>query len=314
MKGVFLDSRTISLPAQELKVLTQTLPDWQLYPQTAQHEVAERIKEADIIVTNKVPLDAKVLQQARCRCICVAATGFDHIDLQAAKANDTVVCNIRHYSTYSVSQLTMGLVLALVHHLDDYLHAVKTGLWQQSSIFTLARQPTVELYDKVFGIIGFGAIGQQVAKIAEAFGMNVVVAQRKNDVYQLDDWLPKVDILSLHCPLTEKTQKIINATTLGRMKKSAYLVNTARGGLIDETALLKALSHHKIAGAALDVLREEPPSLSCELLNAKLPNLLVTPHMAWCTIEAQRRLLAELVANIEAFKCGKPKNSVLPTK
>lgn len=316
MKGVFLDSQTIDQGDIDFTPLTITLPKWELYPQTAANEIADRIKEAEIVITNKVPLKAESLAQARnLRCICAASTGFDQIDLVTAQAQHITVCNVKGYSTASVIQHTIGLLITLASSLLDYHTRVQEGLWVNAPLFCLQNCKTTELAGKIIGIVGYGAIGQGVASVAQQLGMEVLVAQSigqsQPNRIPLLDLLPQVDVLSLHCPLTAQTRHLIGAKELALLKPQAIVLNVARGGLIDEAALAQALLKGQLGGAGLDVLSQEPPLADSPLLQQPLPRLLITPHVAWSTYEARKRLLAEIVHNIQAFLAGSPRNNVI---
>lgn len=316
MRGVFLDSQTLDLPSSEFSILTSTLDEWQLFDNTLLDEVVSRIQDAEVVVTNKVPLTAKVLQMApKLKCICICATGSDHVDLQAATRQQVVVCNVAGYSTQSVVQLAIGFILNLSNQIDAYAQSVKAQEWEKSPVFCLQKYQTRELAGKVLGIIGYGAIGQGVAQVAKALGMTVLIGgiagRLSADRVSLAQLLPQVDVLSLHCPLTENTRNLIDAIALSQMKSSAHLINVARGGLVNEAALADALRSGKIAGAALDVLTQEPPLSENPLMDKTLPNLIITPHIGWATQEAQRRLLAEVAENVRAFLNNIPRNILI---
>lgn len=313
MLGVFLDSETI-VPL-DFSVLTSTLDHWELYDTTMSSQIKERIVNADIVVTNKVPLTEEILQQApRLKCICIAATGSDHVDVTAAKKLGIVVSNAIGYSTPSVIQHTIGLLIALASRIADYDALTKQGAWVKSKHFCMQNYRSMELAGKVLGIVGYGAIGEGVAKCAKGLGMDVLVAKGKNQSalnrVPLIDLLPQVDVLSLHCPLTEETRNLIDEQELTRMKPGALLLNVARGGLVNEEALAKALMSGHLGGCGLDVSAKEPPTSDSPLFRLSLPNLIVTPHVAWATVEARIRLLNEIVANIKGFLAGNPRNTL----
>lgn len=315
MQGVFLDSQTLDQPDVDFSVLTSTLDDWKLYNHTSARAVASRIQTADIIVTNKTSLSEKVLAKAeRLRCICIAATGSDHVDITAAKKRGITVCNVLDYSTASVVQHAIGLLIELASKISAYDDLTKQGAWVNNKYFCLNTYKTMELSGKTLGIVGYGRIGQGVAKVATALGMNVLVAQRPGqslpDRIPLPDLLPMVDVLSLHCPLTPQTQHLMNEANIARMKKGALLLNVSRGKLIDEVALSKALLSEHLGGAALDVSSQEPPKANSPLLSQPIPRLVMTPHVAWSTQEAKQRLLREVANNIRSFLAGNPRNIV----
>jgi glycerate dehydrogenase len=275
----------------------------------------------DVVVTNKVVIDRAVLdsnEAGHLKLIAVAATGTDIIDKAAAAQCGVAVCNVPGYATQSVAQFTMALILQLASCACSYIGAVKAGAWQKSPVFSLLSYPTMELRGKKLGIVGYGNIGRMVAQMARSFGMEVLVAARPGapplpaDRPPLDLTLREADFVSLHCPLTPETANLINQQSLSLMKPTAFLINTARGALIDEAALVSALREKRIAAAALDVLTKEPPPADHPLIRAaaELDNLLVTPHAAWSAREARERLLEEVTANIAAFFAGEPRNIV----
>lgn len=316
MRAVFLDWE--SLDRQDLQLAgCHALPvNWEFYDQTTALQLAGRVAGADIVVTNKVVLDAAALDAAvKLRLVCVAATGTDNVDLQYARRRDIGVCNVRGYATPSVVQHVLLLMLGLLRNSKAYQQAVAAGDWQRSAQFCLLDYPLEELGGKTLGIIGYGELGQAVAQTAQHFGMKVLIAQRLHGAPQpgrvpLAELLPQVDVLSLHCPLSAETRNLIGARELALLKPSAILVNTARGGIIDETALLAALREQRLAGAGLDVLHSEPPRNGNALLDANLPNLIVTPHIAWASRQARQRLLDGVVANIRAHLAQQPVNLV----
>lgn len=317
LNGVFLDLETVDQADLDLSQLKQALPHWQLHAATTPDETAERIKNASIIISNKVILDRSCLSQAKqLRLICVAATGTNNVDLEAARDLGIRVTNVTGYATPSVVQHVFSLMLALTTRLADYSQAVANGAWQQSSQFCLLNFPIQELAGKRLGIVGYGELGRAVADVAKAFGMQVLIGQRPGGSLQLDRiplevLLPQVDVLSLHCPLAENTKNLIGQKELGLMKKGALLINTARGGIVDEAALAAALRSGKIGGAGMDVLIQEPPTEGNPLLESDIPNLIVTPHIAWASRESRQRLVDGLVANIKAYLQGNIRNRIV---
>lgn len=282
--------------------------EWTAYPATAPAQVVERLRGATICITNKVPVRAADLEQLpELRMIAVAATGTDNVDVAAARARGIAVANIRNYAIDTVPEHCFMLILALRRNLLAYRADVEAGKWQQSDRFCLLGHPIADLAGSTLGIVGYGALGQAVARIAHAFGMQVVVTSRspvnENGIRQvpLDELLRASDVVSLHAPLTDATRNMIGARELGLMKPSAILVNTARGGLVDEAALAGALQQGRIAGAAFDVLSTEPPPADNPLLQLRLPNFILTPHCAWGSAQAMQRLADILIDNIEAF-------------
>jgi len=259
-------------------------------------------------------LDATELEASRSlKLICVAATGANNIDLNAAKRANIAVCNARGYATASVVQHVFAMILCMITRLTKYQRDVHAGKWQKSSQFCLLDHPISELSGKTMGIVGFGELGNAVAKLAEAFSMHVLVSARAGAVVTegrvpLNSLLPRVDILSLHCPLVPETTGLIGATELALMKPGAILVNTARGGIVDESALAKALNKGQLGGACVDVLSNEPPTSGNPLLDYKIPNLILTPHIAWASKESRQRLVEDIRKNIIAFLKGDTRN------
>jgi glycerate dehydrogenase len=247
--------------------------------------------------------------------ICIAATGTNNVDLTAARELNITVCNVPAYATASVVQHVFALLLSLTTHVHDYRRAVAQHHWERSKNFCFLDFPIHELAGKIFGIIGYGELGKAVATIAEAFGMTVLIAARPGSKAEsgrlpLQELLPQVDVLSLHVPLTEQTRNLIGTRELGLMKNTAILINTARGGIVDESALAEALRSHRLGGAGVDVLTKEPPTDGNPLLVADIPNLIITPHTAWASVEARQRLIQQVSANIQAFLAGKPINQI----
>jgi len=315
---VFLDAATYG--DMPLTAFTETW-DCTVHPVTKPAQTAERLAGHAIAVTNKVVIDEAVLNSAAARelkLIAVAATGTDIIDKPAAAKRGVKVCNVPGYASQSVAQFAMALILELASRASSYAAAVKAGEWQKSPVFTLLTFPNMELAGKRLGIIGFGNIGKTVAQMAHGFGMEILIGARPIEPTAAADRVPlaelfaQADFISLHCPMTSETKNLINHQSLALMKPSAFLINTARGALIDESALIEALRTKRIAGAALDVISQEPPSAGHPIVVAakELDNLIVTPHTAWSAREARQRLLVEVKTNIEAFLRGEPRNFV----
>ncbi len=289
---------------------------------TQPSQTSRRLAGQTIAVTNKVAIDSAVLDSNAARnlkLIAVAATGTDIIDKEATSRRGMAVCNVPGYATQSVAQFTMALILHLATWAGRYANDVKAGEWQKSPVFSLLTYPALELSGKKLGIIGYGDIGRTVAQMARGFAMEILVAARPGAArpvpagrWPLDYVLGQADFISLHCPLTPETKNLINPQSLSLMKPSAFLINTARGALIDETGLIGALREKRIAAAALDVISKEPPLADYPIIRAasELDNLIVTPHTAWSAREARERLLAEVEANISAFLAGEPRNLV----
>lgn len=287
------------------------------YDSTAPAQVLNRLQHADIAIVNKVVLDATTLASLpRLKLICLAATGANNIDLPAAQQHSIAVCNVRGYADSAVPQQVFALLLQLTNKVRQYQDAVRAGRWSQSPHFCLLDYPVTELAGKTMLIVGYGALGQATARLAEAFGMQVLLSEQPNARVCRAGRLPfftalaQADVVSLHCPLTQDTERLFNQAAFAAMKPGALLINTARGGLIDETALLQALQRGTLAGAALDVLTEEPPPPTHPLIMADLPQLIITPHMAWASAEARQRMVQQLVANVQAFAGGKLRNAL----
>ncbi len=315
-KAVFLDTATLDKGDLDLSKLAATPFDWEFHSNTAREQVPERIRQASLVVSNKVILDREVLRQApELKLICVAATGTNNVDLKAAAEQGVGVTNVTGYGTATVAQHTFSLILALTTRLLEYQAAVRRGDWQRSDMFCLMDYPIREIAGKTLGIVGYGTLGRGVARIAEAFDMEILLAQRPGGAPQpdrlpLQELLPRVDILTLHCPLTPATQNLIGAAELALMRPDALLINTARGGIVDEQALAEALRSGALGGAGVDVLTREPPADDNPLLQDDVPNLIVTPHNAWASREARQRLLDGVTANIRDYLAGGSANRV----
>lgn len=286
-----------------------------IYDRTSASEVVERCKAADIVLTNKVPFNnAAINHLPQLKLICVTATGYNIIDIAAARDNGITVCNVPAYGTASVAQQTFALILELTNHTGIHAASVANGEWETCKDFAYTKAPLTELAGKTLGIVGLGNIGAQVAKIAVAFGMNVLYnsATKKDTAIakyaDMQTLFAESDIVSLHCPLREDNHQFVNEALLQLMKPSAFLINTARGQLINEQDLADALNKGIIAGAGLDVLSAEPPSAYNPLLKAK--HCIITPHIAWITKEARERIMNVTVKNIAAFLEGTPINKV----
>lgn len=313
MLGAFLDRNTLDCGDLDFSVLDAELPELTYYPATLPDQVAERIAQAEVVISNKVMLNAAAIQQAsRLRLICIAATGVNNVDLAAAEAAGITVCNCRGYGSPAVVQHVFALLLALYTRLPDYHQAVRAGRWQRADQFCLLDYPIRELADKTLGIVGYGELGRGVARVAEAFGMRVLLAQRPGAIepeegrIPLPVLLPQVDVLSLHCPLTPETRGLIGAWELALMRRDAVLINTARGGLVDEAVLADALRKGALGGAGIDVLSLEPPTDGNPLLAPDIPNLIITPHSAWGSRESRQRLLEQLAENVREYQLGQP--------
>lgn len=308
---VFLDTATVaSTDLTALQIAKTTLS---CYATTEPAELAARLRDATIVISNKVMLSANDIAQApQLKLICIAATGTNNVDIAAATARGILVCNVREYALGAVPQHAMALLLTLNNQTAIQQQAVANGKWSQSPVFCLHQQPIQSLQDKVFTVVGYGSLGQATAQLAQAFGMRICIAERPNASeirpgrVAFREALAQADVVSLHCPALPQQPPIIGADQLRWLKPSALLLNTARGQLIDEIALLQALQQGQLAGAALDVLTQEPPPPDHPLLAITMPNLLLSPHIAWATTESIQCLVAQLAENIVAFMSGSP--------
>ncbi len=310
MRAIFLDYETVSNGDLDLSTLRRVMPRLQLYGATDDTEVAGRIADAEIVLLNKFVLTGEHIRAApRLKLIALAATGTDNLDLDAAGECGVGVCNVRGYCSQSVMQQVWALILNLTQHLHEYTRLATDGSWVKSEAFTVLKCPIRELSGRTYGVVGWGELGKAAAKAAQAFGMQVVIANRpggapKSDRLDLDELLATSDIVSLHCPLTAATRGLIGVRELALMKPDALLINTARGGLIDGHALVAALKAGRLGGAGIDVLPQEPPTDGDPLLDPAIPNLLLTPHVAWAAREARQRCLDEIAANVADFLKG----------
>lgn len=312
-KIVFLDRSTVKAEFRQPSFDCE----WKDYQVTQPDEAAERLKDATIAITNKVALREETLGQLpKLKMIAVAATGTDCVDSLYCRRKGIFVSNVRDYSIHSVPEEVFSLILALMRNLNAYHEDIKHGAWQKSEIFCILDHPIRELYGATLGIIGYGSLGKAVEKIAQGFGMKILISEHKNASkgrngrYSFEKVLSESDVVTLHCPLNAETRNLIGENELGLMKKSALLINCGRGGLVDEKSLANALKNGEIAGAGFDVLTTEPPSDGNPLLDVQLPNLIVTPHIAWASAEAMQTLADRLIDNLEAFVNGQPQNVV----
>lgn len=320
MKIVILDAHAANpgdLSWDEFAKLGQL----EIFPRTTEAQTVERLRGAAIALTNKAVINRQMMAALpELRYIGVTATGYNIVDIAAARERGITVCNVPEYSTRDVAQAVFALLLELAGHTGHHAETVRAGKWSRSPDFCYWDYPLIGLDGLTLGIIGYGRIGRAVADIGRAFGMKILAARRgpsatdKNDGVQcveLDGLLHESDVVTLHCPLTPQTTGLVNAQFLAKMKPTAFLINTARGGLVDEAALADALNHGRIAGAGLDVLSVEPPPPDNPLLSAK--NWIITPHIAWATRAARIRLLRVSADNIRAWMDGKAQNVVNPT-
>lgn len=312
---VILDGYTLN-PGDLDWAQIEALTPIKVYDRTPQSEIINRARDAQYILTNKTPLSAETLAQLpNLKYVGVLATGYNVVDIQTARKLGITVTNIPSYSTMSVAQNVFAMLLALTNRTEHYASEFANGVWSRSVDFCYANTPLYELAGKSFGIVGYGNIGRAVARIATAFGMTVCVTSSKpaEELHgvvkmDIDSLFRECDVISLHCPLTPETAGFVNANRLQTMKRSAILINTGRGPLVDEQALADALRNGEIAGACLDVLCQEPPEENNPLIGA--PNLIVTPHISWASLEARTRLMQIAVNNLRAFLDGSPINIV----
>lgn len=316
MKAVFLDYQSLDKQDLDFSGLEAQFDDLTLYPVTTAAEVAQRIQEADVIISNKVHINAEHMQlNPQLKLILISATGTNNVDLVHAQQQGIVVCNCQAYGTAAVAQHTLMLMLNLATSFRQYDRAVQQGDWQKADQFCLLDFPIIELAGKTLGIVGYGELGQAVAHLAKAFGMKIMIGALPNrpmgaERVVFSEMLAQVDFLSLHCPLTDETRDLLNHESLAQMKASAFVINCARGGVVNESALAEALKSGTIAGAATDVLTVEPPKQGNVLLDPSIPNLIITPHSAWGSVDARQRIVQQLVENVEAFKAGHPRRQV----
>jgi glycerate dehydrogenase len=307
MRIVILDGYTLS-QGKPVWGSVASQGELTVYDRTPREQLLDRARDAEVLLTNKTPLRQDVFEQLPAlRYVAVMATGYNVVDVDAARRRGIPVSNVPEYGTDSVAQLTFGLLLELCHHVGDHDRAVKEGAWSKSPDWCFWNHPLVELSGLKMGIVGYGRIGRQVGEIARAFGMEVLAASRSQKG-SIPAIFEQADVVSLHCPETPETRGFVTADLLRRMKKSAFLLNTSRGSLIDEKSLAAALNEGVLAGAALDVVSQEPIRADNPLLHAR--NCILTPHLAWATEAARGRLIAETAGNLAAFREGRPRNVV----
>ena len=317
MKITFLDASTVDARDINLDCIREH-GDLIIHSTTSNNETLQRVIDSEIIITNKVIIDKPIIEASKkLKLIVVSATGYNNIDLDAARANNVTVCNVVDYSTPIVAQHTISLILNLCGQTYKYLN--EKSLWPASPIFTRLDHRVTEISGKTLGIVGVGNIGSKVGEIAESMGMKIQVLARKDSKSLIHQEWPRLeyasffensDIITLHCPLTDSNKHLINHESLSIMKKTSYLINTSRGDLVDESALAIALTEKNISGAAVDVLSEEPPPSDHCLINESIPNLLVSPHIAWISVESRKRLINGVSSNIKAFLNKSPINQV----
>ena len=289
--------------------------EWSEYPETTADQVIDRVRDATIIISNKLSLGELQLSNARdVKLIAIAATGSDCVDLNYCKERGIAVCNVRGYAVNAVPEHVLMMILALRRNLLAYRADVQAGLWNQSKQFCLLTHELHDIRNSTLGIVGYGAIGKAMAGLGESIGMRLLISEHKKATKVREgrtsfaDTLRQSDVLTLHCPLTDQTRDLIGSDEFQMMKQSALLINTARGALVDDAALIDALQNGLIAGAGLDALREEPPRHGNPLLDLKLPNLIVTPHVAWASREAVQTLADQVIDNLEGFIAGRAQN------
>lgn len=310
---VILDADTISEDRSIWSPL-ESLGNVEAYGNTQPENVAARINGAWVVLTNKVPVSAHAMEQTpSLKYIGVLATGYNIVDIDAAHRLEITVTNIPGYSTDSVTQLVFALLLELTNHTGNYSQEVNAGRWERSQLFSFRLSPIVELAGLTMGIYGFGTIGRRVAEIARAFGMKVITPSNKTlpegvEYVEPEEFWKRADVISINAAFTPEQAGLVNARTIAMMKPTAYLINTARGGFVDEQALADALNSDRLAGAGIDVLNQEPPRNGSPLIGAR--NCVITPHVAWQSTEALRRLVDIAVANLKAFDCGNPSNVI----
>ena len=316
IKIIALDGHTLN-PGDLSWEGINSMADFEVYPRTEPEEIIERAKFADILIVNKCILNRPILENLpNLKYICVSATGYNNVDLEYCNENKIPVSNVVGYSTSSVAQHVFALLMALNHQVEKYSSEVHNGVWSRQEDFSYWNQPIMEFQGKTMGIYGFGKIGQAVAKLALAFGMKVMAFHKYPDrdvmehvqMVDVDTLFSESDVLTLHAPLNSMSQNIISAVNLKKMKPTSFLINTGRGGLVNENDLKIALENNQIAGAGLDVLSSEPPSEDHILLGAK--NCIITPHQAWASLSSRKRLMEEVRKNIEGYLKGKIRNEI----
>lgn len=311
-KAVFLDYDNLYTDSLDTQYLESVFTQIERYPHSEPAQIIDRLQGAQVAIVGDVKLSSEILTAiSSLKLVLVAATGTDNIDLIAARRQGVTVCHCQDYATWSLAQHAFSLLLTLTNNIANYQRLVASGAWQQASSFCLPQFPIVQLAGKTLGIVGYGASGQRMAEIAKSFGMKVLIAilpgRPTDDArIELDALLPQVDVLSLHCPLTEQTYHLLNDHRLAMMKREALLINVARGAIIDERALADALKSGALAGAGLDVLSNEPPSAEHPLLQDDIPHLVITPHIAWSSCAVRQEVLQQLADNARAFRAGKP--------
>ncbi len=307
-KAVVLDEKSFNPGDLDLSGLYALLDDWTVYESTSSEQRLERLEDATVAVINKVVLDQPLLEKLpSLKLVLLTATGMDNVDLEFCKQQGITVNNVTDYCTASVSQHVFSLILALSTKLFPYQQLTKSGDWSRSGQFSSLEFPIQELAGKTLGLIGYGSLAKGVEKLALAFDMNILIAQRAGTQSKiesrlpLEELLPQADVISIHCPLTPETKHLLGEKEFQLMKDSAFLINTSRGAVVNNTELATALRNKVIAGAGIDVLEQEPPPLDHPLITTKLPNLILTPHIAWAALEARQRVVDKVVINLKQF-------------
>jgi glycerate dehydrogenase len=313
--ALFLDRASVYPDDLDFSAL-YSVAQWQWYDNADLSNIRQDLEQTEIIVSNKVVINRQTIEYCkRLKLICVAATGYNNIDIEAAHQHDVTVSNVRAYATASVVPHVFSLMLALNRKLFSYRKSVAEAEWSRSEFFCYFGEPITELEGKTLGIVGYGELGKAVARVAECFGMKVMLARRnpadtREGRFDLTTLLSSSDVVTLHCPLTESNHHMIAERELAAMKPDAILINAARGGLVDEAALLAALKNNQIGGAALDVLEQEPPPVNHPLTSYQGDNLIVTPHIAWASRQSRQRLVNEIAKNIQAYLRGELRNII----
>ncbi|MCJ7555537.1 MAG: 2-hydroxyacid dehydrogenase [Gammaproteobacteria bacterium] len=317
MRAVFLDSETLDRGDLDLQPLRQWVPELKVHRHSEAADIAGRIEGAGIIILNKVRISRQLIEGAGAlKLICLAATGSDNVDLEAARLRGVQVCNIRAYCSASVVQHVFAMMLSLTQYLEEFDTLARGGAWQRHPHFCMLSHPQRELSGLTLGIVGHGELGKAVHRTAEAFGMQVLVSQRPGqpvgpDRVSLEHLIKTSDVVSLHCPLNEQTRHLIGQRELALMKPDSLLINTARGALVDPGALADALRSRQLGGAGIDVLEQEPPVADNPLLDPSIPRLILTPHIAWAARQSRQRAVDQIAENIQAFLEGAPRRSLL---
>jgi glycerate dehydrogenase len=315
-RAIFLDRETVDNGDLNFERLDACASRWHWFDHSPAHEISARVSDCGLLVTNKCPIDRHIIASSKSlQLIVLCATGTDNIDLKAAAEHGVMVCNIRDYATSAVAQHTIGLILNLLTGQPWYRERVRQGEWSTARQFCLYDRPIREARGLTLGIIGHGVLGEAVSELARGLGMSVLLAERKDQSVRpgrttFDDVVRSADVISIHCPLNAQTQSLFDRRTMETMKSDALIINTSRGGIVNEIDLAQSLRDGVIGGAAIDALSVEPPPLDHPLLAQDIPNLLVTPHNAWASRQARQAAVDQMAAVIDAFSAGRPINTV----